>query len=692
MPCFSAPRAEGRQGQDAAGIPTGKIRVDIHHFRKLGTCVPSSTGWKGADRAVHEAAKKGQRFTHRTAVGKALAEKVTPFADGETVGPLIMGKTREPGALEEVPAYREAEIDGVLTVFIDEEDGPKPQPRKDSAVDLGSEEGQGVIDLTGDDVEWDYRGADRTFSGDAGLQGAPRAAAPPRAAARPAGHFARLAGPIPPPLIRTNVPPRISPVGRGELAGFRAFRASPFRLDMPKPVERANPVPIPSAPAPPAPTPEIVEADRLPDSVPAAAAKDPDKIDPRVWPIAVSSALMGLAIGVVIPLLPLFSKELGLTTSQFGMLISSMGLARLVLNIPAATLVDRIGRKPLLVGGPLITSLSMVGTGLAHGLNELILWRMMTGAGGSLQMSGAQSYLSDISTTANRARTIAPTSIAFQIGFSIGPSVSGLLAEAYGLRPPFFFVGAAIALVALNNHLMLPETLPRRREAPPSADIVHADGRVTPAPPSHAAKPSVFSTWLSLLREPDVRRVSLLHCIFWITQSGSLITLFPLLASTQFGLGVSAIGTIFTVHALIGALGAQPASWFSDKFGRKSALVPAMALISAGVMLTPFATTATQLYMCAGLWSLGSSLVGSSTTAYVADLVPRQDMRGQALGLLRSFGDLGLMLGAATLGWIAEGWGIGTAFTVNGVVLLAMVARFGWAARETAGRWAKKAP
>jgi MFS family permease len=278
--------------------------------------------------------------------------------------------------------------------------------------------------------------------------------------------------------------------------------------------------------------------------------KDLDAIDKRVWPIAFSSLLMGIAIGVVIPLLPLMSRELGLSTSQFGFLISSMGLARLLLNIPAATLVDKIGRKPLLVGGPLMTSISMIGTGLASGLNELVSWRLMTGAGGSLQMSGAQSYLSDISTVRNRARTIAPTAIAFQIGFSIGPSISGMLAETYGFRPPFFFVGAAIALVALNNYYMLPETMVKKNRAPAAqptstASIVHTDGRITEAV-THAPpqKPSVFSTWKSLLQDPDIRRISLLHCMFWITQSGALITLFPLYASAQFGLGVSTIGTI----------------------------------------------------------------------------------------------------------------------------------------------------
>lgn len=36
-------------------------------------------------------------------------------------------------------------------------------------------------------------------------------------------------------------------------------------------------------------------------------------IDKRVWPIAASTMLMGTAIGVVLPVMPLFARDLGLT-------------------------------------------------------------------------------------------------------------------------------------------------------------------------------------------------------------------------------------------------------------------------------------------------------------------------------------------------------------------------------------------
>jgi MFS family permease len=47
-------------------------------------------------------------------------------------------------------------------------------------------------------------------------------------------------------------------------------------------------------------------------------------------------------------------------------------------------------------------------------------------------MTGAQLYLSDISTPANRARTLAPSSAAFAAGASVGPAIGGALAQSFG--------------------------------------------------------------------------------------------------------------------------------------------------------------------------------------------------------------------------------------------------------------------
>jgi MFS family permease len=89
-----------------------------------------------------------------------------------------------------------------------------------------------------------------------------------------------------------------------------------------------------------------------------------------------------------------------------GATVSAFAIARLLLNLPSGIVADRIGRRPLLVAGPAITGVGMIGSALAGTFHELLAWRFITGAGSALQMSGSQLFLADVSTRENRAKTL----------------------------------------------------------------------------------------------------------------------------------------------------------------------------------------------------------------------------------------------------------------------------------------------
>jgi MFS family permease len=121
-----------------------------------------------------------------------------------------------------------------------------------------------------------------------------------------------------------------------------------------------------------------------------ASKEDDDSVDKRVWPIAASTFITGSAVGVALPVMPLFAAELGLTTAEFGLVGSVFGGARLLSNLPMGVAVERFGRRPLLVLGPALAGTAMIGTGLSGSLPVLLGWRVLTGLGGSAQLTGAQ--------------------------------------------------------------------------------------------------------------------------------------------------------------------------------------------------------------------------------------------------------------------------------------------------------------
>uniref|UniRef100_A0A7S4LNJ0 Major facilitator superfamily (MFS) profile domain-containing protein n=1 Tax=Eutreptiella gymnastica TaxID=73025 RepID=A0A7S4LNJ0_9EUGL len=403
---------------------------------------------------------------------------------------------------------------------------------------------------------------------------------------------------------------------------------------------------------------------------PQRHAPDPDQVDPRAWPIAASSLITGSAIGVVLPVMPLFAKSLGVSATELGLVVGVMGLARLLFNVPAAVVAQRYGRRPLLVGGSMMTSVGMGFTALSTTLMELMACRFMVGVGGSFQITGAQLYLTDISSKANRARTIGTNVIAFNAGTLLGPAIGGYLAQQFGLHAPFYFVAAAIACASLNNSRLTETRDPAcvRERATLYDEISHIAGQ-----------------WRPLLASPDMRTVMVVHGGYWMVTSGALFTMMPLLAVSHFGLGPSAIGLCFATQSAITVVGAHVAGWISDKYGRKLTIVGATVLIGCAASLMPFVTSYEAFMALIVMWGMGNTLIGGGPAAYVADISSRSQ-RPQALAILRSAGDLGLMMGASVLGTVSDVASLEAVFGCAAAMILSSGAYFAFNAEESVGR------
>lgn len=393
--------------------------------------------------------------------------------------------------------------------------------------------------------------------------------------------------------------------------------------------------------------------------------------------------------------MPLLAKDLGISPAEFGVVVSAMGFSRLLVNIPAAWAAEHYGRRPLLWGGPILTAVGMLATALSRSFEQLVGTRIITGVGSSMQMSAAQLYLTDISSASNRARTMAPLMAAFSAGACVGPAIGGFLAHHFGLQVPFLVVGGAVILVAINNY-RLPETKPSAGRSPPlRMDGVDAASAMFVAEAEPKNKPvrlliwdevrSTLRQWKPLMQSRDVSSVILLHCAYWTVASGCMWTLMPMLATNTFGFSASSLGGVFTLMSVFSVAGAQPAAWLADKFGRKMAIVPACAMLAAAAAAIPAVADVAQFYGVVVLWSAGATLLASTPTAYIADVTAASN-RAQAFAMLRSAGDLGILLGASVLGWVAHASSMTTAFVCAASVLSVAGVNFALRARESVER------
>jgi len=390
----------------------------------------------------------------------------------------------------------------------------------------------------------------------------------------------------------------------------------------------------------------------------------------RLVVIMISTVLVMSGQGVISPVLPLFARSFGASAASVGMTLSAFALARLILNVPFGIASDRYGRRPLLVAGPVITGLGMIGSGFAQGIPDLLLWRVLAGAGSAMYMTGAQVYLIDISTPQNRARVLGANQGALLVGVSLGPGIGGVLADAFGFRVPFFAVGGAALLTTVYGYFRLPET-----HAPASSgEPLERDLR--------ASRPTGGPAWRRLLGSRDFLAVSLLTAMVFLTRAGGRFTVFPLLASAEFGYSASSIGALFTAMALINLIGLAPAAAITDRVGHKAAILPSGMVTALALALIAWTGDAAVFLGAALLLAVGTSIMGPAPAAYAANVAP-DEVRGLAMGLYRSAGDLGFVLGPVVLGAIADATTLGGALAVNAVIVLAVTLLFGATARES---------
>ncbi len=200
----------------------------------------------------------------------------------------------------------------------------------------------------------------------------------------------------------------------------------------------------------------------------AAVDKAAEPVDKRVTPISAALLLYFGGLGVQVPVLPMFMKSLGLANAEIGVVSSIHSLAKLLSNVPAAKLVERVGRRPMLVGGTALEAVAMAGMGASQSAPEMMCCMALAGVGGTSMITGATMYLTDISTPRNRARTSMPLQMTALLGISLGPVLGGFLASSYGVQAPFYVVSAMLATSSAALWATCPETL--GQQAPATGD------------------------------------------------------------------------------------------------------------------------------------------------------------------------------------------------------------------------------
>lgn len=357
-------------------------------------------------------------------------------------------------------------------------------------------------------------------------------------------------------------------------------------------------------------------------------------------------SMMGMSI--VSPVIPDYALSFGVPFALAGLLISGFGLARLFVDLPAGILSERFGARRFMLLGLAIIAISSLIAGFALNYTVLLAARVLEGAGSAIYMTTSLTAVTKLSPKESRGVNLSLYMSMFLIGTMIGPVVGGFAAEHFGLGAPFTVYG----LFALFSFLLVWKTIGREE--------------VTDA--SNAIRPREL---FGLLRRYDILTINLANICVFVARQGILNTVVPLYARLNLGMALSELGVILSIAALGNLVTMLLSGSLTDRYGRKPFFLTGLGLSALFIALLPFAGDMVQLAAVVAGLSLSLGLAGPMA-AWLTDVV-RPGELGGSMGLFRTMGDLGYVVGPVALAALAGTSGLVSAapfFLAAGVIFI----------------------
>jgi MFS family permease len=348
------------------------------------------------------------------------------------------------------------------------------------------------------------------------------------------------------------------------------------------------------------------------------------------WSALVSTYLpalvLALGVGIALPAIPTLAKSFNVTFGVASWVTIAFLAGNVVGTVPSGWLIDRFGRRRVMLFGPLMTSAMAFLVVTAHTFPQLILYRFIDGCAAQMWLMGRLAAISQSAAANQRGRQVSWMFGMDSTGRLTGPLIGGFIAAAWGIRAPFIAYGFLALIALIPGVLFIQDTEKRPRSVPGTQPAPRVGLRQLVQPRLVYFGVAFFA---AMARGPV--QADLLH----------------LYAAFQYHLGPKAIGLLATFASCISLPIGFLAGWILDRYGRKKTMVPGFIGVSIAM-----ATLAVSAYVHSSLaWYIAlfligvafQSLTGGSIQTVGADVAP-PEARGMFLGLWRFTGQAGALI------------------------------------------------
>jgi MFS family permease len=406
-----------------------------------------------------------------------------------------------------------------------------------------------------------------------------------------------------------------------------------------------------------------------------------------------------LGFGIIIPLLPIYSSAYGASETQLGLLFACFSGMQFFFAPMWGRISDRIGRRPVLIGGLVGTALSYlvfayaesIGVAL-HGamspgrgdpqrwtLGVLFASRVLAGFFGA-NVSTASAYIADVTTPENRAKGMGLIGAAFGLGFTLGPALGGELSHLSVHLPGL--AAAVLSLFAATFgwfKLVEPPRTERKFSRVFGFDQVRrafADPRIGWVLVLAFLSIFAFSCFESMFLPFGLQK-------YW-TYFGLDQPLFAASSAQKLAAGRYAGRYLFVVGMISALIQGGLIRRLVPRFGETRLIVAGPLLLAAGLAIIGASTSWSMVILGCVVMPCGFGINNPSVNSLVSRAAPG-DQQGAYLGLQQSLASLARMTGPPCAGWLFQHVGAPAPFvSAAGVLVVASLLAYAYHRRFAA--------
>lgn len=370
--------------------------------------------------------------------------------------------------------------------------------------------------------------------------------------------------------------------------------------------------------------------------------------------LAAVFAVRMLGLFMILPILPLFAHELTNSTPfLIGLTIGIYGLTQALLQIPLGMLSDKIGRKPVIIGGLVVFTLGSILAALSDDIYIIIIARAIQGSGAIAATTMA--LAADLSREDHRAKVMAFIGMSIGLAFALAMVLGPLISQFSGLSGVFW----TTAVLAIIGILLVTFVVPT-----PKQTKTHRDAGIVSA----YIKPVL--TQSTLLRMN--LSVFLLHLLMT-----SMFSILPLIFRDHLHLEVAQHWKIYLPILALSMVFSLPMIIIAEKYRKiKTVFIIAVVLLVFSQGLLGISQFSFYPLMFAFLvFFIGFNFLEAVQPSLVAKYSD-VNTKGTAMGVYSSSQFFGIFIGGAVGGLIMQQWGFTGVFIFGALtaIILLLVA------------------